>query len=184
MKKVLCFALILFTSLTITSQEKDAIDKEKLKFGIAGGFDVFLFTSLTGVTTSTTFANRTEISEPSTSYVNLFVEKSLSEKYGIRTEIIYAMGGESNTLEIPIIFKYKALKRFNIYSGLQANVLLVKKNEIANKAGFGFNLGTEYYLGKNFFIDVRYVHKFSQLNKTFRVDEAINSIRLGVGFNF
>ena len=113
---------------------------------------MFTFTTLSGIVTGNTIENRLEISEPSTSYVNIFAEKSLSEKFGIRTEIIYAMGGgESNTLEIPIIFKYKPLKNLNFYSGLQANFLLVRKNSVSNKAGFGFNVGAEYYLGNHFF---------------------------------
>lgn len=146
---------------------------------------MFTFTTLSGIVTGNIIENRLEISEPSTSYVNIFAEKSLSEKFGIRTEIIYAMGGgESNTLEIPIISKYKPLKNLNFYSGLQANFLLVRKNSVSNKAGFGFNVGAEYYLGNHFFVDTRYVHKFSQLKSNFRVDKVINSVRLGVGYKF
>ena len=184
MKKLPFTAFLLLLTFSIFSQEKEIAKKENLKFGIAGGFDLFLFTNHTGLTFGN-LDNRIEISEPSTSYVNLFLEKSLSEKYSLRSEVIYAMGGgASNTLEIPIIFKYKAFKKLNFYSGIQANFLLIEKNDFSNRAGFGFNLGTEYYLGSHFFVDLRYVHKFSQLKSSFRREDAINSIRLGIGYSF
>lgn len=184
MKKVVFTTIVLLFTLSIFSQENEEIKNDQLKFGVAGGFDLFLFTNHTGLTFGN-LNNRIEISEPSTSYVNLFLEKSLSEKYGIRTEVIYAIGGgDSNTLEIPIIFKYKAFKKLNFYAGVQANFLLIEKNDFSNRAGFGFNFGVEYFLGDHFFIDLRYVHKFSQMKSSFRREDAINSIRLGIGYRF
>lgn len=184
MKKVVLTTFILFLTLSICSQEKEVNKKEKLKFGVAGGFDLILFTNHTGLSFGN-LNNRIEISEPSTSYVNLFLEKSLSKKYSLRTEVLYAMGGgASNTLEIPIIFKYKAFKKLNFYAGAQANFLLIEKNEYSNRAGFGFNFGIEYNINEHFFIDLRYVHKFSQMKSSVRREDAINSIRLGVGYRF
>ena len=92
MRKLLLIVVCLLTSFFTQSQETEL--KKKIEFGVAGGFDVFMLSKQTGTTVTSLSGNRITVDQPTTSYLNLFAEKSLSERFGLRTEMIFAMGGD------------------------------------------------------------------------------------------
>jgi opacity protein-like surface antigen len=58
-------------------------------------------------------------------------------------------------------------------------------NEYFNRATLGLNVGVNYNFSEKWFIDARYVHRFSGY-KYFvgNHDNEIQQIRLGVGYRF
>lgn len=192
MKKLLLITILtLLTFTTLSSQEidKQKRTKEKFKFGVVGGLDLFNLGKQASIAGDFSTETNKIFSEQSKYYLGLFTEKKISEKFLIKAEVLYSFGTHSDFIEVPLFVKYKLNKKFDFYSGVQFNYMLEEKNEYFKRKSFGFNSGLQYSLSNKFFIDLRYVHKFSQQiePENYPIEFKKNSLktfRLGIGYQF
>ncbi len=177
MKKLLITCFLITISLPGFSQEEKLKKERKTTFGITAGFNQDFFT------TSPYNFNGLNING------GLFVERNLSERFGLKLELLHTktQGSGYNTVEVPLLFKYKLSKRLHFYSGVQLNLSYedVYSDEIySQKPGdFAFNIGIEYALSERWYLFARYVHNTKrriELDRPYRM----KSIRFGVGYRF
>jgi hypothetical protein len=177
MKRLLITCFLITISLSGFGQEEKFTKERKTTFGITAGFNQDFFT------TSPYNFNGVNING------GLFVERKLSEKFGLKLELLHTrtQGSGYNTVEVPLLFTYKLSKRFLFYSGAQLNLSYkdVYSDEIySQKPGnFAFNIGIEYTLSERWYLFARYVHNTKsriEFDRPYRM----KSIRFGVGYHF
>ena len=186
MKKLLFITVLsLLTFSTVSSQEVDSIVNKKLNFGILAGADFYNFNNSIGTYGDFSSQNGKRFSEVIRRYLGVYVEKNISDKFSLQSELLYTFGTESDFIEIPILVKYNLNKRFTLYFGAQFNYMLEEKNDYFKRASAGLNAGVQYNFSKSWFVETRYVHRFSQdkLNLGNSKDN-IKQVRLGVGYRF
>lgn len=177
MKKLFITCLLMLATLSVFSQDGNLQKEKKTVFGITGGFNQDFFTrspyGFNGINISGGF----------------FVERKLSEKFGLQLELLHTktQGSGYNTVEIPLLVKYKLTKRFSFYSGAQLNLSyrdVYIDDVYSRKPGnLAFNIGIQYDISDKWYLFARYLHntkKHTVSNETFRM----KSIRVGVGYRF
>ena len=180
MKRLLQFmAIALIAFQTASAQQAKEEKERKFKFGMLASLHLHNFED--GNTIG--FANK-NLSEYSTVNFGGFVERSLSEKFSLRGELLYANAANSHLIEIPLILRYKLCDKIYFYAGGQLNYMLGERGSYFNKMGLGFNIGIEYNFSKNWFLDLRYVYKDSQQIVFEDLPAHVQSIRLGIGYRF
>lgn len=129
------------------------------KFGIAGGMQ------LTGLHSKDHFNN---FPDPRISFrIGGFYERTIREKYGIRTELSYSLAGgkgidnrlDVSYLSIPILFYYKPIKQLQVHLGPEVNIFLGNSatRTFYNSKDFkpldiGISVGSEFRISKFFWI--------------------------------
>lgn len=174
--------IMLFTAtIAVQGQETDLKKKNKFNYGILAGFDVYDF-DLPQVFAYPNISNN--ISENTWGHISGFLEMDISKKFELRTELTYAIGSNSDYLEIPLMLRYKLCDKVYFYSGVQVNFLLDEKHPNYNRVGTGFHFGIEYNFAEHWFLDLRYVYKdaLNFVDKDFH--SRVRSIRLGLGYRF
>lgn len=193
MKRLLLITILtLLTFNTITSQEVDKKKnlKEKFRFGVVGGLDLFNLGNQAAIAGDFSMGSNNKIfSEQPKYYLGFFTEKKIAKNFLVRSEVLYSFGTHSDFIEVPLFVEYKLNKKFDFYSGIQFNFMLEEKNEYFKRESFGLNSGLQYNLSDNFFIDLRYVHKFSQQiePESYPLEfkkKSIKTFRLGIGYKF
>jgi opacity protein-like surface antigen len=185
MKKLLLITTVFFLTIQMSfSQEEKKKEDREIKFGVIASTSIHRFDNYYSFGDYTAKKGK-RFDESSRYTLGFFLEKKVSNKFFIQSELLYSFGFESDFIEIPIILKYKFNKKFTFYSGVQLNHMLEPKNDYFKKTSFGFNAGVQYEFSKKWFLDVRYVHNFSQNLIPFDImSDNQRSIRVGVGYRF
>ena len=186
MKHLLLIASFLTLTISnITAQESKQKENKKTTFGTVLGLNLHTSLKLTGVTSSN---SNNSYSENIKYYGGFFVNRKLSERFNLQFEALYLSGVHNDFIETPIMFNYSLNKKFEVYLGGQVNYMLVSKNEVFNRLGFALNIGLRYDISKKWFIDARYIHRFSELKQSFinssNYQKSFSSFRLGIGYRF
>ena len=180
MKQLLLFtSLLLLTFSTITAQDSNEKETKKTTFGILIGKELFDFKPResysidSGVITNYSFG--------------LFLNRALSEKFNLQLETSFLKSIQNeNQLETSLLLNYRINTKVELYAGGQFYYRL-KEHAIYSNTNYGFNLGTRYNFNKNWFADLRYVHRFPSNTKSNFVvsnQDNIRSVRLGIGYRF
>ncbi|MFY0629430.1 MAG: porin family protein [Flavobacteriaceae bacterium] len=177
MKKLVITCFLMMVSLSGFSQTEELTKEKKTTFGITGGFNQDFFTS------SPYRFNGLNI------YGGFFVERKLSEKFGLQLELLHTktQGSGYNTVEIPLLVKYKLTKRLSFYTGAQFNLsyrdLYIDDVSSQKPGNLAFNIGIQYDVSDRWYLFARYVHntkKHIVSDGVFRM----KTIRVGVGYRF
>jgi opacity protein-like surface antigen len=186
MKKLLLIAAVsLLTINALSSQEIESKESKELNFGLLAGTDFFNFSNSIATYGDYSAKNGKHFSEIIRRYLGFYIEKPISDKFAIQSEFLYSFGTESDFIEMPVLIKYNINKRFTLYSGAQLNYMLEEKNDYFKRASIGLNAGLQYDFSENWFVETRYVHRFSQdkLNLG-NAKNDIQQVRLGIGYRF
>jgi opacity protein-like surface antigen len=180
MKRLLRIITITIIAVqSLIAQDAKEKNEKKFNYGILTSINLYNFEDA-----NTIGIENTNISEYTSTNIGGFVEMSLSDKFTLRGELLYANGANSNFIEVPFILRYKLCDKIYFYSGVQLNYMLGKRGGYFDKIGLGFNVGIEYNFTENWFLDLRYVHKDSQQIIFDDFPAQVQSIRLGVGYRF
>ena len=133
MKRLLLITILtLLTFNTITGQEVDKKKnlKEKFRFGVVGGLDLFNLGNQAAIAGDFSMGSNNKIfSEQPKYYLGFFTEKKIAKNFLVRSEVLYSFGTHSDFIEVPLFVEYKLNKKFDFYSGIQFNFMLEEKNE-------------------------------------------------------
>lgn len=111
---------------------------------------------------------------------------TISEKFHIQPEVLYANASEMNFLYIPVLAKYMVSTDFSVLAGPQANLVLDDMQEGFNSFGIDLTFGANYKITENFFLEGRYGFEITN-----RVTDggsdlkgSYNTLHIGVGYMF
>ncbi|WP_282043507.1 porin family protein [Winogradskyella flava] len=124
-------------------------------------------------------------------YAGVFIEKRLSDKWGIQLESNYI---GSSILQFPLLLKYKITDKLEIYGGGTLDVSLEQKNsaEVFRNKRFGASLilGAQYNINSHWFIEGRYIHGLTSQFPIFQGFDSQSiygkkrSFNFGIGYKF
>ena len=169
MKKLLYAAIVVF-GLAISNAQQ-------VEFGATGG--------LLSVRASAEFEGNSASDSETGFYVGGVVDFSISEKFHIQPELVYANVNGGNGLILPIMAKYYVSNGFNIQAGPQLDFSLEEVPDDFTGTGISLAGGLGYDIDDNFFIEARYSF---QLNDYYTgnldVETSSNFLMVGVGYKF
>ncbi|HLT52783.1 MAG TPA: porin family protein, partial [Flavobacteriaceae bacterium] len=154
-----------------------SISAQTTKFGVTAGF-----------TNITERAKSDEISYSQSEagfYIGALADFTVSEKFHIQPQALYANAAESSFLYIPVLAKYYAAEKLFLLAGPQANIFLEETPEEINSVGIDLTFGLGYEINENFFIEARY--SFEMTNRytgDFDITDRLNTLHVGVGYKF
>lgn len=174
-----CLFIAIFSTQSQTNPEKSK-DK-KIKFGLRTGYEFQVNESNLNY----------KLNLP---YFGVYTDIRLNNKWSLLLELnlrsekreeLFNNGFKSTVdelyLTVPVLLKYKATNKFNIYAGTQVlSASLV--NDISGFKKWNSILGLQYDLTKSFFLDARFRHGFEERKST--NDFRDNRISIGIGYKF
>jgi hypothetical protein len=181
MKKTLFIVALLSSFLSFSQTIK------KTTFGIKAGLN---FSDVVGVESDgdKTGYVGTEI------YGSLFVDTELNENWNLENELLFSYTDDYHFLEIPVHLKYKFLKNWNFLFGPKIDFILDNDNDPFESSSYRFKnfgvsieVGTQYYISKRLFAELRYSKGLTQ-----QIDDLVfdinkgkrNTLRIGIGIKF
>lgn len=119
-------------------------------------------------------------------FVGVVGDFTVSEKFHIQPEVLYANVSESNFLYIPILAKYMVSEEFGILVGPQANLILEDMPNGVNSLGVDLTFGGNYKITQNFFAEARYGFELTNRvsDSSLDVKGRFNTLHVGVGYMF
>ena len=177
--KLFIFTFLLIISITtvIAQDSNQETSSKKFNFGIKHGYS--------------SWDIKSEYDSYSDIHLSagLFIEKPLSEKFGLRLEVNYS---RREILEIPLLLSYKLSNKFELLGGVELDYAYgdYDRTNLQNKStGISLVLGTQYNINSHWFVDVRYIHG---LSNQFVIGNSVNnysfgkrrSFGFGVGYKF
>lgn len=169
-KLLLCVAITLFGLINVNAQGTS--------FGLTAGY----------ISSTAKFeSSGGSISESfSGFYVGGLADITLTEKFHVQPELLYASIEDGEFLIIPIMGKYYVSDDFNLQAGPQLNYSL---NEIEDFTDLNFALafGLGYDINQNIFVEAKYA---LQLNNSYTGPESgdfsykFNHLLIGIGYKF
>ena len=172
MKKILLVvAFAVFTLSNVNAQSK---------FGVMAGY--------ASVQEKFSMEGMSDSYEVSRFFVGGVVAFTISERFHIQPEILYANSSESSLLYIPVLAKYMVSDKFGVLVGPQANFLLEKVIEDLNSLGVDLTFGANYKITENFFGEARYglelTNRVSNISEAVGAKDRFNTLHIGVGYMF
>ncbi len=202
MKKIINItALFVLVSFAAQAQE--------VRFGLKGGANI-----------SSYLLDKDQIEDTEGQWgfqAGIVTEISLTERFALQPELLYVNRGaqyrvagitveeDINSLDLPVLLKFKPLEVLNVYAGPQVSFLLNGKYEYGdegvnfefddrddfNTIDYGFVVGAGVELG-SFFVDARYSLGLNnaledrEINDVFLENEDAknNGVQVSVGFLF
>ncbi|WP_417370080.1 outer membrane beta-barrel protein [Gelidibacter japonicus] len=119
-------------------------------------------------------------------FVGVVGDFTVSEKFHIQPEVLYANVSESNFLYIPVLVKYMVSEEFGILAGPQANLILEDMPSGVNSLGVDLTFGGNYKITQNFFLEARYGFELTNRvnDSSLGVKGRFNTLHVGVGYMF
>lgn len=173
-------------------KQRDKKEKEKkersnqigtTRFGFKAGVN---FSDITGDGTGA-FVGETSGYAGTELYGGLFSDTKISRNWNLQTEGIFSYTDDLLFLEVPVLFKRKVVKNVWAFAGPKVQMIINETPDVTNSVGLGFDIGGQYDLPKNFFIEARYGFGLTnQINSEFFdvVNANRNVLRLGIGYKF
>ena len=209
MKKIILTVAAVFALGCANAQDKQSAGN--IRYGMKGGMNV---ATLTG--------DETDTKSLIGLHIGGFMEYKVNDKFAIQPELLFSMQGtryeysefdgfdtydvedkfKLNYLNIPIMAKYYATKKFNIEAGPQIGFLLSAKyeysdsvygsgeenvKEFVKSVDFGLNLGVGFDFTDNIFAGARYSFGLSNINDLGDYDDfkSYNGVfSLSAGYKF
>lgn len=192
MKKLLCILVFIASCSVFAQTTPNENLKRKTTFGIKAGFNAMVLQNLNE---RKYVEGRTQDILGSRSYIALFSETAFNDRWSLGNEIIYAHGAQVGFVEIPVLVKYRATKRWKFFAGPKLDLAVTDRNnkskwDVTQTLGFSVDVGVEYNLGKHWFTELRYSYGFTDMFERpgYRVIDAPTStrsaIKLGIGYRF
>jgi Outer membrane protein beta-barrel domain len=174
--KNLLLIFLLLNSLIVLGQTNKVT-----RFGFKGGFNQ---SSINGVMSDGRKSGFSSLDL----YAGFFADTNLTEKWNLESELLFSYTDVYHFVEIPIHLKYKLSSRFNIFFGPKLNFLVDNIQEYNNNLrsfGVSGEIGSQFLINKQFFIELRYSKGFTKQFDDFDFSNGkINTLRLGLGINF
>lgn len=120
-------------------------------------------------------------------YGGLFADTKIAQKWSIQTEATFSMTSDFFFIETPVLLKRQIVKNLSAFAGPKAQYVFDTFDSVERNLGLGADLGVQYDLPKDFFIEARYGFGFTeQINENFLGIEngRRNVLRIGAGFKF
>lgn len=174
MKKIiLTTAFIISTITSVFAQTYSEDDKNKTTFGVKAGID------------QTFVSNADSSFDQINYYAGLFAETRLSKKSSFQFELRYSTYKQDHFIEVPLLLKYHITDKFRLFVGPRLDFILDDRPTNAKNFSLAAELGLEYDISKNFFINATMSYSFeNQINlDQFNVGSRQN-IRFGIGYKF
>lgn len=118
-------------------------------------------------------------------YAGFVLDFSLSDRFGLRPEILYFNVDDSDAIFIPLLAKIGIFKGLHVQAGPQLGFALEDLPEDTSAVEIGFAAGLGLDVPGGFFVEGRYAF---QLNNSYTGDLDITSranyITLGAGYKF
>jgi opacity protein-like surface antigen len=170
MKKILLLtAIAVFGLSNVNAQDS--------KFGVTAGY--------TNITEKASFEGDSFSSSESGFYIGVLGDFTISEKFHIQPEVLYANASETNFLYIPVLAKFMVSEQFGILAGPQANLILEDVVEGFNTLGIDLTFGANYDINENFFIEARYGFEVTnRIKDGGDLKDRINTLNVGIGYKF
>lgn len=135
-----------------------------------------------------------------------FIEIPLSSRFSFQPEFLYSqLGAKGSSFEwgdvkfrynffaIPLLFKYKAFKNFNIVAGPEGDILIRARKITSGKSesitynikdfDFLYTVGVEGWLTKNISLSARYLHGSQDVSLISETHTFFNqAVQLTVGY--
>lgn len=170
MKKIFLFAaVVVFGWSSINAQSS---------FGVMAGY--------TNITAKAKMSGVSVSQSESGFFIGGVADFTVSNKFHVQPEVLYANASETNFLYIPILAKYMVSEEFGILAGPQANIILEDTMDGFNSFGIDLTFGGNYKVTKNFFLEARYGFELTN-----RISEggsdlkgSYNTLHVGVGYMF
>lgn len=174
-KCLLAIIAIAFTQFSYAQETKE-VRYINTTFGFKGGFNQSYV--------STEFNNGYEGLE---AYGGLFLDNQLSKNWSVQNELLVSFTDSYIFIEVPILAKYNLNSRWSFFAGPKLDFLVNEPlaGENLNPLGLSAAIGTQYNIGKRFFLEARYSYG---LTRQIDVDDFIKgdrrTLRLGAGIKF
>lgn len=148
------------------------------KFGVMAGY--------TNITAKAKVMGISASQSESGFFIGGVADFTISEKFNIQPEVLYANASETNFLYIPILAKFKVTEEFGILAGPQANLSFEDMPDGMNSLGIDLTFGANYKINENFFIEARYGFELTNRINDGGSDmkASYNTLHIGVGYMF
>lgn len=149
------------------------------KFGVMAGY--------TNITAKVSYEGISASDSQSGFFIGALADFTVSEKFHVQPELLYANASDTNFLYLPVLAKYMVSEEFGILVGPQANFILEDVGDV-NSFGLDLTFGANYQITENFFAEARY--GFEVTNRVSNVSDAdgakyrFNTLQIGVGYMF
>ncbi|MGS2726386.1 porin family protein [Psychroserpens sp. BH13MA-6] len=188
MKNNISLVFTIFMGLLIGHSQEATDNSSEMTFGAKAGFSsTVLRINVDNITVS---------EDVSGFYVGVFGDLSISEAFGIHSELLYgsySQDGEStDILFLPILAQFHVNDRFHLMAGPQFDYLLdAEASEGLKRLGIGIGLGAAFDITEQLILDARYSFglinrlngDIAELNDT-NVQAKFNYLFIGLGYRF
>ena len=109
----------------------------------------------------------------------------LSPTTGIMAELSHMNIGDINFIQLPVVFRYEFVPKFNILAGTQIMVRLQPRMNNTNNFSGAFVGGVQYDLSEDWFLLGRYIVQIKNaFNGNGGLVTTTNFLNIGVGYKF
>ncbi|HLT52486.1 MAG TPA: porin family protein [Flavobacteriaceae bacterium] len=169
MKRFFLMAAVAVFGFSVSAQE--------VSFGVTGGF-------LSGSQKVESGGFEATASE-SGFYIGGVADISVSEKFHVQPEVVFASIKDFSSIQVPIMAKYYVAEGLNLQAGPQIGFHFEETGDDFSSFNFSLGAGAGYDIDENFFVEARYAF---QLNDYYTGDadasSKINFLSVGVGYKF
>lgn len=151
------------------------------KFGVMAGY--------TNISEKISYDGYSVSSGESGFFVGGVLDLTVSDKFHVQPELLYAHASEVNFLYLPVLAKYMVTNEFSVLAGPQANFILDETFNDYNSFGLDLTFGANYKITQNFFVEARYGFELTnRLSNMSGLEENMkdrfNTLNIGVGYMF
>jgi len=184
MKNLFSIASVVLTALLLTScvgmRVGGNFGSERFKYNNTDSFRP------SEVKSDITKASNTETNSETGFYVGIsFIDISIADKFELQPEVNYVGIKDLDQIQAPVLIKYNAADKINLYAGPNFGMILDTPQGI-NSFNIGFDVGVSYDISDSFLIETRYNHGFSNLieNAPSDVSIKLSNIQVGIAYRF
>ncbi len=133
-------------------------------------------------TTSSALLSNTTTTTKSGFYIGVAAaDIELSDSFKFQPEARFIIVEDLNQINVPLLIKYNAAEKFNVYAGPSLGYLLDAPNGLKSM-NFGANIGASYDLTEKFFLNARYDLGLADLSENSASTVKLSNLLFGVGY--